>query len=398
MATLRVLSRAGLRVGAVAGESDAWWAPGLQSRLCGFRATTPDLGDDAATYAAAVVRLLDAQPARMLLPAHDGTIQALRLRRAEIERRTALPLASEAALEIAINKARTLALGAELGLSVPQSCRIETEVELTSALKHAGFPAVLKPVESWVERDGKGVRLSPNVVRSMHEAREIFGQMIGAGGRALLQPFLPGRREAVSLFYADGRFWARLAQRSFREWPVLGGASVLCETIPLLPDITSDAERLVRAMDLEGCSMVEFRRDREGRAVLMEVNPRMGGSVALAIAAGVNFPGLLYDWKVNGKLAPITHYRVGKRLRWLAGDIWNLKCSFEMQGHPDIPSPLRATAAFIGDFARPGNTLDGVEIGDMRPALAELNRLVFRHGRRRMRRIFSSNQLLLSEG
>ena len=31
--------------------------------------------------------------------------------------------------------------------------------------------------------------------------------------------------------------------------------------------------------------MVEFRRDRQGQPVLMEVNPRMGGSLALAIAA-----------------------------------------------------------------------------------------------------------------
>ena len=398
LAALRVLSRAGLRVGTAACESDTWWAPSMRSRFCGFRASMPDLSDDGAAYVAAVLRLLDVQPSRMLLPAHDGTIQALRSRRAEIEARTALPLASEAALDVATSKVRTLAVATELGLCVPQSLPVETERDLVSALKQVGLPAVLKPRESWVERDGKGVRLSPNAVQSMDEARELFERMMHAGGHPLIQPLLPGRREAVTTFYADGRVWARMAQRSYREWPVLGGASVLCETIPLLPDITRDAELLVQAIGLEGCSMVEFRRDREGRPVLMEVNPRMGGSVALAISAGVNFPGLLYDWTVNGRLSPVSGYRVGKRLRWLAGDVWNLKCAFEMQGHPDMPSLFKATATFLSDFVRPGNTLDGVEFGDMRPALAELNRLVFRHGRRRMRRIFSSNQLLLSEG
>ncbi len=291
---------------------------------------------------------------------------------------------------MAISKTCTLALAAELGLTVPQSFPIENESDLVSALRQVGFPAVLKPFESWVEHDGKGVRLSPNVVQSMDEARAVYEHMIGEGGRALVQPFLPGRREAVTVFYAEGQVWARMAQRSYREWPVLGGASVLCETIPLLPDITADAERLVQAIDLEGCSMVEFRRDREGRAVLMEVNPRMGGSVALAIAAGVNFPSLLYDWKVNGNLSRVSDYRVGKRLRWLAGDVWNLKCSFEMQGHPDIPSPLQATATFLRDFVRPGNTLDGVELDDMRPVFAELDKMLLRHGAHRVRRLFSS--------
>jgi predicted ATP-grasp superfamily ATP-dependent carboligase len=397
LATLRVLTRAGLRVGAAASTSEAWWAPTIHSRFCEFRASVPDPGEGASAYADGVLELLDQHPSRMLLPASDGTIQALRLRRSEVEARTALPLASEAALDIAISKTRTLELAAEVGLTVPQSFAVEDESDLIAALKQVGLPAVLKPFESWVERDGRGVRLSPNIVKSFDQARELFEQVLELGGQALIQPFLPGTREAVTVFYADGQVWARMAQRSHREWPVLGGASVLCESIELLPDITADAERLVRAIDLEGCSMVEFRRDREGRAVLMEVNPRLGGSLSLAIAAGVNFPALLYDWKVNDRLWSITDYHVGKRLRWLAGDIWNLKCTFEMQGHPDVANPLQATAKFLGDFVRPGNALDVVELDDMRPAFAELNKMLIRHGAHRVRKFLYPNYSLASE-
>jgi hypothetical protein len=88
----------------------------------------------------------------------------------------------------------------------------------------------------------------------------------------------------------------------------------------------------------------------------------------------------------------VNDYRVGKRLRWLAGDVWNLKCTFEMQGHPDIPSPLKATATFLGDFVRPGNTLDGVERDDMRPVFAELNKMLLRHGAHRVRKLLSQPQ------
>jgi predicted ATP-grasp superfamily ATP-dependent carboligase len=263
--------------------------------------------------------------------------------------------------------------------------------DIGPALKEIELPAVIKPYESWVERDGKGARLSPNLVTSESQARAVLEEMFSLGGRALLQQWLPGRREAVTLFYAHGRIWARLAQVSHREWPVLGGVSVLCETIPLLPDITSDAERLVRAMELEGCSMVEFRRDRHGRPVLMEVNPRMGGSVGLAIAAGVDFPSLLYRWKLDGELEEVSSYRVGKRLRWLAGDIWNLKCVYESQGHPDAGHPLNATGTFLLDFLRPAST--GIDLSDLRPAVAEVNKMVLRHGVHRVRRVLSATQL-----
>lgn len=391
LATMRVLARTGLRIGAAVCQSEAWWAPSPKSRWCAWQAIVPDLSRSPTAYVQSILDLLDKQPARVIIPASDGTIHALRQRRAEIEQRSALPLAGEAALDIAVSKSRTLALATEVGLAVPRTVELAGCGDVGAALKVVGLPAVIKPSESWVERDGIGSRLSANMVLSVEEATQRVEQVLAEGGRALVQEWLPGRREAVTVFYARGQFWARMAQVSHREWPILGGASVLCETISLPADIGEDATRLVQAMDLEGCSMVEFRRDRQGRPVLMEVNPRMGGSVALAISAGVNFPALLYAWKLDQPLTDCSAYRAGKRLRWLAGDVWNLKCVFENQGRPDVPPWPNAAASFVADFAR-HIQLDGFELGDLRPSLAEMDRLVLRHGLGRARRLFAPKQ------
>jgi len=393
LACMRAYARGGLRVGAVACDSDAWWAPAFKSRWCSQSAVVPHYARDADGYVDALLELLDRQPIQMVLPAHDGSIQAIRPRRVEIERRTALPLASESALDIAISKARTLELATELRIAIPRSVRMDRIEDVARGLREIGLPAVVKPIQSWVERDGLGTRLSSELVTSATEAQRSLEWIFKVGGSALLQQWLPGRREAVSVLYAQNRFWARVAQVSHREWPVLGGVSVLCETIPLPPDITEQAERLVGAMALEGCSMVEFRRDAEGRPVLMEVNPRIGGSVALPISAGVNFPQLLFDWKVRGLLQEVTDYTVGKRLRWLAGDIWNLKCVFDSQGQPDVPPRGRAAADFLLDFVRPNIDLDVIDMKDIRPALAELNKIVLHHGLNRVRKLSPLNWL-----
>ncbi len=381
--------RDGLRVGVVACESEAWWAPSLKSRHCQMRAVVPDFGVDPHAYVDALAELLDQRPANLVVPAHDGSIAAIRKRRSEIEGRAALPLASESALEIAVDKTRTLALAAELGIAVPEWVPVVGPEDAAAALQHVGLPAVIKPHASWMERPGHGVRLTPYLVQSVDEARRRIQAIVAAGGHAMLQQWLQGRREAVSLFYARVRMWARLAQVSHREWPVLGGASVLCETIPLLPDITEPAERLVRAMDLEGCSMVEFRRDCEGRPRLMEVNPRMAGSLSLALRAGVNFPRLAYDWKLGRDLSEVRSYQIGRRLRWLSGDIWNLKSVLAFQGEPEIPAWPRGVASFVGDFFRPSVTLDGVDPRDPRPALSEMNKLVVRRVMRRTAKALS---------
>jgi len=77
-------------------------------------------------------------------------------------------------------------------------------------------------------------------------AKKQLSYILSAGGQAVIQEWLPGRREAVSLFHAHGRFWARFAQVSHPEWTTLGGASVLCESIPPLLDIPMHDATLAR--------------------------------------------------------------------------------------------------------------------------------------------------------
>jgi predicted ATP-grasp superfamily ATP-dependent carboligase len=378
LACTRVLGRSGLAVGAVACASDAATAPTFGSRWCRMRAVVPDLGQDATAFTDALLRLLDEYPVRMLLPGHDGSIEAIRARRAEFERRTALPLGSEAALDIVVSKARTLALAAVLGIAVPRGVTVTSLDDVSAAIREVGCPAVIKPVQSWVERDGIGTRLTSDMVLSVDEAKAALEWMLRAGGHAVVQPWLPGRREAVSIFYARGRVWARFAQISYREFPPLGGVSVLCEGIPPLPDIIEPAERLIRAIGLEGCSMVEFRRDADGRPVLMEINPRIGGSVALAVRSGVNFPQMVYDWALGAPLREVPAYRAGHRLRWLGGDIWNLKFTFNKHGRPDHPPRAQATATFFSDFILRPSALDFVDPRDLKPAMIELQQSLLR--------------------
>ena len=52
--------------------------------------------------------------------------------------------------------------------------------------------------------------------------------------------------------------------------------------MPMPSDSKAAAVSLIDAIDLEGYSHVEFRRDADGRPLLMEVNARLSGSIELA--------------------------------------------------------------------------------------------------------------------
>jgi predicted ATP-grasp superfamily ATP-dependent carboligase len=365
LVAVRSLGRAGLRPGAVASSSRT---PALRSRWCAAGLARDAFPVDGGASAGAILELLDERPARVLMPLHDGTIEAVRARRAEIEARCAIALAPEAGLAIAVDKTRTLDLAGRLGVAVPHGVAVGDPGGARSAVAHVGLPAVVKPVRSWLAHEGAAARHVARAVASAEQATAAVASITDAGGEALVQEWLPGRREAVSLLVADGAVRVRFAQVAHTMAPSIGGSSVLRTSIPPPPDACRDAERLVREMGLEGYSEVEFRRDRAGRPVLMEVNPRLSASVEVAVRAGVDFPLLVYRWSLGQPLRAPAGYLAGVRMRWLGGEISRLAEAMRRPRGPDVVPLGRGLVAFAADSLRPSG-YDYLARDDPAPAL-----------------------------
>ena len=95
----------------------------------------------------------------------------------------------------------------------------------------------------------------------------------------LAQEWACGRREGVTLFIVDGEVLASCGCAAYRTSPPLGGASVMRESIPVPQDIYSASVRLATAIGMQGVCEVEFRRDADNRALLMEINARLAGTI-----------------------------------------------------------------------------------------------------------------------
>jgi predicted ATP-grasp superfamily ATP-dependent carboligase len=378
LVSVRSLGRAGVRVGAFDAAS---FSPAFRSRWCSVSGRLPDNGVER-TYVDAVLAVVGNFRPRALLVARDSTIEALRPLRDDIEKLCSLALAPEPALEVAVSKERTLALAEQLGIPIPISVPIRDPDEVAKAGSRTGFPAVVKPVQSWVQSPTGGCRLNPVLVVNAEEARVAAVRTMGVGGRVVLQQWLSGSREAVSLFSVDGKVHARFTQVAHRMLPPFGGVSIVRESIPLPPDLTNAAEALVHAAGLDGYSEVEFRRDTEGSAFLMEVNPRLSASVELAVRAGVDFPQLLYAWAIGGRVPTVPAYREGVRMRWLGGDIRWLGQTIEQRGRPDVLPPWRAVHQFARDCFVP-YAYDYVTWNDLRPAAAATAKFLVSPPRRR---------------
>jgi carbamoylphosphate synthase large subunit len=350
LVTVRSLGRRGLRV-AVAGTQPH--TPAFSSRWCRQAFVFPrEEAMDA--YRAALEEWLDQSGARVIIAANDATIALLHLHRARLEPRVQVALADERALAIAINKERTLTVAKRLGLRIPREVIVRDGGDVAVALKEIGLPAVIKPSESWMWNGCDGARLGARLVVTAAEARHAVEAVTRFGEAALFQELLTGRREAVSFLYADGDMYARFAQWAERTSPPLGGESVLRQSIAIPPDIGSQAEALVRELDLEGYSEVEFRRDAAGVPYLMEINPRLSASVEVAVRAGVDFPYLLYQWASREEaIERVEGYRIGCWMRHLGGDIYRTITTLRERGRPGTTPPARTVLEFGLSFLRP---------------------------------------------
>ena len=377
LVTTRALGRLGLRV-TTAESSDLCrprlGLPTFASRWSQREDILPSYYVDPTAYAQALLDLVRAHPTRVLIPSGDGSIAALRPWRSHFERQAAaLALASEAALDVANDKQRTLAAAAELGIAYPRSVPIDRLEDTEAALAEVGYPAVIKPTQSWVSKTGLAARVTSKTVLDVSEALAYVEQLNEVGSTsAVVQQLVSGSREAVSVFYAQGKVWASFAQVAHRTMPALGGVSVVRESISMPIELESAALALVRAMDLEGYSEVEFRRDAGGRPHLMEINARLSGSLELAVRSGIPFPALLWQWAAGEPLSPVLGYRTEVKMRYLKGDIKWLWENIETRGRrPDCVPPRKAVAIFAKDFLR-RQSYDYLDRGDLGPAFVAL--------------------------
>jgi predicted ATP-grasp superfamily ATP-dependent carboligase len=373
LAAVRSLGKAGLRV--AAGESTAQLQSGLplpafRSRYCQRSVVLPDLITDEAGFADALTEFVRDCSPRVILPSGDITIAVLRRHRDQLAALGAtVALPAEAALDVANDKDRTLALAGQLGIPYPRSVRIAALDDLPAAVAEFGFPFVLKPTVSW--NGGAVDRLVPVDVIDQAEAREVTTRILQAGVGVLAQEWVPGRREGVTLFIADNEVLTAVGHVAHRTTPPLGGASAVRESIPAPADTLDAARRLTKAMGLQGSCEVEFRRDAAGRPMLMEVNARLAGTIENAVQAGVDLPLMTWQWATGQPVARVSDYRSGIRTRWLHGDLRWLWQNWSRTGRPDGMSRGRSVYTFLSEFGRTRH-YDFFDRSDWRPFLAEL--------------------------
>lgn len=217
------------------------------------------------------------------------------------------------ALEIANNKSRLYEFLEWRGIPVPAFRVVESVDQFKTAIEELGYP--LKPVcfKPSVSNGSRGFRI---VSEQMNELDLLFNykptstylslpdsiRILSSGSfpELLISEYLPGEEYSVDCIAKHGvpvLIVPRLRKR------MINGISVEGEFIK--DDlIISYCIQIITALSLHGNIGIQVKRSATGQFLILEINPRVQGTISAALGAGVNLPELAVKQELNLPISP----------------------------------------------------------------------------------------------
>jgi len=296
----------------VIGAASCVPAAGLRSRACAHRLVVPDPRVDGPGFVLAVDDAYRRYGADVFLPAIDAALLAL----AEHPERLSVHAAPGAprldAVPRCLDKVALGEAASAAGLPPPPSMVCESIDAVIESARELGFPLLLKPRTSLV--GPRGDRRQQTGVPAFDE-RGLLGAVAVSGLPCLVQRLEQG----VSVYSfggvaAGGSLLGSCFALYRRTWPPGIGSAACAETLDPPPGLKDSVLEIVTTLGWEGVFELEFL-GRERPEQTIDFNPRLYGSLALAVSAGANLPALWCDWLLGRQPAQATA-RAGFRYRW----------------------------------------------------------------------------------
>ena len=264
-------------------------------------------------FIADITRTLSKREYDMIIPIGVDTTIPISHYKKELSEYARVPVADYEILENAHDKYKAIKIAKSVGVPVP-----ETSLMSWESLKDESFdyPFIIKARKGVA---GSGTRY----VTSKEDFDQVLNEFDGKKSddihdyqQPMIQEFISGDLMDVCVLFNRGSPRAALAQRRVITYPPSGGVGIVNETVED-PELIELALRLMKRMNWHGVAQVEFKKDDNGVPRLMEINPKFWGTLELSIAAGMNFPYMLYRMTMDGDIDPNFDYERNLQIWWV---------------------------------------------------------------------------------
>jgi predicted ATP-grasp superfamily ATP-dependent carboligase len=209
----------------------------------------------------------------------------------------------------AIDKWRLQPLAQAAGIAVPR-----TVPATRAGVGELDGAIVVKPASQL------DARVAAAVFEDRERALDHAHRIEGLGGQAIAQERVVGRLDAVSLVASPDGILSIAQQVADHSWPRPVGVTALGRTVPVDPVLRAAIQRLLVSLGWTGIAQLQFLVGPDGTPRLIDFNPRLYGSLALAVRAGANHPD---TWArvITGRRVVPSEGRPGVVYQWFSRDL-----------------------------------------------------------------------------
>jgi predicted ATP-grasp superfamily ATP-dependent carboligase len=317
LAAVRSLGRNGFTV--ICGESTCF-ATSFASKYVDERVVYPSPDHKPRAFVSFIEEYLTNHDIDVLLPTGNRSTRVTLEHRDVFETHATVPFGDRERFDRLDRKDELAELAATVGVPRPKTVVPDSVEDAIQKVNDLSFPVVIKPVDN---SGSLGIRFLDDPA----EFESIYREIHRVYPDPIVQERIPQEGEAVGGAFLrwGGERKAAFAYRRLREYPLSGGPSTLRESIRN-EHIIKTGWQLLEAVDWSGVAMVEFKMDpRTDTPMLIEVNPRLWGSLHLPLHAGIDFPAMLVRCALDEMVTPQLDYRTNIQCRHLLpGDILHL--------------------------------------------------------------------------
>lgn len=204
-----------------------------------------------------------------------------------------------ASLEIANNKSKLYEFLQWRGIAVPAFSIVETVEQFNQAVEELGYPKRSVCFKPSVSNGSRGFRIISEQINELdllfnHKPSSVYISLketvrilsSGSFPELLVSEYLPGDEYSVDCLANHGE--TILVVPRLRK-KMINGISVEGEFVKN-ENIISYCTRIIKELQLHGNIGIQVKSSDKGEFLILEINPRVQGTISSALGAGVNLP------------------------------------------------------------------------------------------------------------
>ena len=270
---------------------------------------------------AAISKELKTKQYDLVIPLNDFVAIMLSQHKEELKPYVTIAANDWDVFQYASDKLKTMKVCMENGIPCPKTFVADDNLTDLSKLD-LQFPICIKPRTGY---SAVGFRMIDDPAELDHIVQATKEKY----GAPLIQEYIPQtdlQYKAELFVDKDGTVKSCCIFSKVRWYHVDGGSSTLNMSVHR-PDIQETCEKLLKAIGWRGYADIDLIQDpRDGVAKVMEINPRITGSVKICYACGVNFSEQILQDFLELPVTEYMEYPEGQYLRYLHTDLlWFIK-------------------------------------------------------------------------